>query len=69
MPGSGTAHAACTVSVCAVIRTTARNVGGRLRTRIRTDAEANAHGDFEQLLGAFLALGGLIWLVVYAVGF
>jgi hypothetical protein len=44
-------------------------VGGRLRTRIRTDAEANAHGDFEQLLGAFLALGGLIWLVVYAVGF
>jgi hypothetical protein len=44
-------------------------VGGRLRTRIRTDAEANAHGDFEQLLGACLVLGGIGWLVAYAVGF
>jgi Protein of unknown function (DUF3592) len=44
-------------------------VGGRLRIRIRTDAEANAHGDFERLLGACLVLGGIAWLVAYAVGF
>ena len=42
-------------------------VGGRLRTRIRTQAEANAHGDFEQLIGICLALGGIGWLVVYAI--
>ena len=28
-----------------------------------------AHGDFEQLLGACLMLGGIGWLVAYAVGF
>jgi hypothetical protein len=44
-------------------------VGGRLRTRIRTAAEANAHGDFEQVLGACLMLGGMAWLVAYAAGF
>jgi hypothetical protein len=33
------------------------------------DAEANTHGDFEQLLGACLVLGGFAWLIAYAVGF
>jgi hypothetical protein len=38
-------------------------VGGRLRTRIRSQSEANEHGDFERVLGICLAFAGLFWIV------
>ena len=41
-------------------------VGGRLRTRIRSDAEPNAHGPFERVLGFCLAVAGIGWFVVFA---
>ena len=41
-------------------------VGGRLRTRIRSDAEPNAHGPFERALGLCLAIGVIGWFAVFA---
>src|SRR5579859_6551979 len=40
-------------------------VGGRLRTTIRSDAEPNAHGPFERVLGLCLAIAAIGWLVVF----
>jgi len=40
-------------------------VARRLRTRIRTAAEPNLHGSFEQALGACLILAGIIWLSLF----
>jgi hypothetical protein len=37
-------------------------VRGRLRTRIRSESEANEHGDFERVLGICLASAGLLWI-------
>jgi hypothetical protein len=42
-------------------------VAKRLGTRIRSSAEANAHGYTDQVLGACMGLGGLAWIIMVTV--
>ena len=42
-------------------------VAGRLRTRIRSAAEANARGTADRVLGLCLMAGGIAWLIFFAV--
>jgi hypothetical protein len=42
-------------------------VAGRLRTRIRSAGEVNAHGEFERALGACFALAGIAVIIAVVV--
>jgi hypothetical protein len=42
-------------------------VAGRLRTRIRSAAEPNARGPAGQLLGPYMMLGGIMWLIYFTI--